>query len=118
MFEVNSYMLNRLGWVNYSKSRGIGLGSSFFFDDPLVRYFILLEDRKICFILKELDSNEKQISKKSYKFIKFDYSNVGIPKFEIIELNSNRELFSLIIKNLAISDQSKLRNIKLNKILK
>lgn len=103
MFEINSYMLSRLGWVKYSPSRGIGLGPKFFTDDPLIRYFILLNEKNICYLIKELSEDEKQKTKNKYKFIKFDYSDVNCPTFEVIELNTNKELFILVLKNEAMS---------------
>lgn len=118
MFEINSYMLNKLGWVKYSPTRGIRLGRKVLTYDPLIRYFILLNKKNICYLIKELSDEEKQKTKNTYNFIKFDYSDINFPIFEINELNSNKDLFSLIIKNEAMSNQSYIRNFKLNKILK
>jgi hypothetical protein len=118
MFEINTYLLNKLGWVNYSPSRGIGLGPKVFTDDPLVRYFILLNEKNICYLVKELSDDEKQKSKNTYKFIKFDYSDMNSPNFKITELNSNKELFSLVIENEAMTNKAYIRNFKLNKILR
>lgn len=109
-------MLTKMGWVKYSSMRGIGHGSQLFDDDPLVRYFIDLKNYKKCYIIKELSDDEKQKSKKLYKFIKMDY-NGRKPTFHITEFDSNHQLFSLVIENESCSPFYQ-RNIKLSKILK
>ena len=107
-----------MGWVNYSPNRGIGY-TEFFQDDDFVRYFIDLKQHKICYIIKELDDDEKQKSKNRYKFIKMNYNFVilKIPKFEVVEFNSNLELLKLIIKNESCN-LTYQRHIKLIKLLK
>ena len=116
MFEINKYMINKMGWVNYSSHRGIGHGLQVFADDPLVRYFIDLVPYKTCYIIKELSDSEKQKSKNLYKYIKMDY-NSPKHKFTVTEFNSNYEMFKLIIKDESCNPTYQ-RHIKLNKILK
>lgn len=116
MFEINAYMINKMGWVNYSIHRGIGHGPQLFADDPLVRYFIDLKPYKICYIIKELSDDEKQKSKNSYKFIKMDYNRHEYI-FTSTEFNSNYEMFKLIIEHESCN-LTYQRNIKLSKILK
>lgn len=115
MFEINAYMINKMGWVNYSAHRGIGHGPQVFADDPLVRYFIDLKPYKTCYLIKELSDDEKQKSKNLYKFIKMDYDHE--PIFTITEFNSNYEMFKLIIEHESCNPTYQ-RHIKLNKILK
>ena len=82
MFEINKYMLTKMGWITYSQSRGIRIGNSITFtkpvkplegivfeDDPLVRFFFDDKEKKVCYVVKELSDNEKQKSKNSYKFV-------------------------------------------------
>lgn len=117
-FEINKYLLNKMGWVTYSQVRGIGLmlTHSLFENDPLVRFFIDISDKKICYIIKELSDSEKQKSKKLYKFIVADY-NDGLPDIVVIEFNSNHEMFTLIIEHEACGDEYQ-RHFKLNKLLR
>lgn len=111
-----------MGWCTYSQYRGIGLTisdkivSTLFEDDPLVRFFIIDADIKICYVIKELSEKEKLNSKNSYKFILCNY-NSKKPKFKVIEFNSNEEVFKLIIDYTACNEDYK-RHFKLNKILK
>ena len=116
MFEINSFILGKMGWVTYSKFRGIGLGPKFFDADPLVRFFITIRDKKICYLIKELNREEKQKSKKLYKFIILDYGNVENPNFSTDLFSSNYEMFSLIIKHEACNE-SYQRHFKINKII-
>ena len=99
----------------YSKFRGIGLGSKFFDADPLVRFFIVFQNKKICYLIKELTREEKQKSKKLYKFIMLDYGNAD-PNFNVNSFSSNYEMFKLIIKFEACNDAYQ-RHFKINKIL-
>lgn len=121
MFTINSYLITKMGWYTYSQHRGIGLTistkivSNLFENDPLVRFFIIDSDVKLCYVIKELSEKEKQKSKNLYKFIVcyYDYDK---PKFEVTEFNSNEEVFKLIIEHNACNDDYK-RHFKLNKIL-
>lgn len=117
MFEINSYMINKMGWLNYSNHRGIGEGLNAFDSDLLVRYFIHAKSYKICYLIKELSNDEKQKSKNLYKFIKMDYNDQKNYIFTTTEFNSNYEMFNLIIQNEACNTTYQ-RHIKLNKILK
>lgn len=106
-----------MGWCDYSYSIGIGQknGITLFDSDPFVRFFIDKEIIKKCFIIKELSPQEKQKSKKLYKFIIADYNN-GLPDIKTFELSSNEELFKLIIKYEAC-DEDYQRHFKINKLL-
>ncbi len=104
MFEVNSYMIQKMGWIEYSPTRGLyhnGTISSkkynLFDDDQYVRYFIEFENRNEFFVIKEL--TEEDVS------------------FIVKEFNSNEELFKLIIENEACNSSYE-RHFRLNKILK
>ena len=70
-FEINKYLLRKMGWVDYYYSIGIGLkqGLNIFESDDLVRFFINIPHRKMCYLVKELSDFEKQKSKNTYKFI-------------------------------------------------
>ena len=97
--ELNTYILDKLGWTPYSLYRGItelkDLPSTPFMEDPLVRYFCHMKGMTTCYILKELDHLEKQKCKSTYKFIVFDYLDL-VYKFKVYNVSSNVELFSLI----------------------
>jgi hypothetical protein len=133
MFEINKYLISKMGWIEYSMSRGVGIhyqspliqGKSEiiqpFADDPLVRFFITIKDHYICYIIKEFSEDEKQLKEKSYKFIRMSYksqiiSERGQPKFLIKEFNSNTELFGLISKYKACNSEYH-RYFTLNNIL-
>lgn len=105
-----------MGWIAYSKFRGIGLGSLFFDNDPFVRFFIHFNDKKICYLIKELSNNEKQKHKKLYKFIILDYNIIENPIFKTSLFSSNQEMFHLIIKHGACSEDYQ-RHFKINKII-
>jgi hypothetical protein len=136
MFEINKYMLTKMGWVTYSQSRGIRLGNTLtyikptkgpflesvvFEDDPLVRFFFDDKEKKVCYVVKELSDNEKQKSKNLYKFVALDYTEYGMedwkPKIEINEISSNEDLFRLVIKNEACNETYQ-RHFKINKLFK
>lgn len=118
-FEINTYLLRKMGWYDYSYSIGIGqkIGKNYtlFDSDPFVRFFIDKENIKKCFIIKELSPNEKQKTKKSYKFIVADYKD-DLPEMKTFEFSSNEELFKLIIKYEACNEDYQ-RHFKINKLL-
>lgn len=118
-FEINKYLLRKMGWYDYSYSIGLGqkIGNKYtlFDSDPLVRFFIDQENIRKCFIIKELSPQEKQKSKNLYKFIIADY-NGGLPDMKTFEFNSNEELFKLIIKYEACNEDYQ-RHFKINKLL-
>lgn len=118
-FEINKYLLNKMGWFEYSYSIGlgldIGLNYSLFESDELVRFFIDRKSMKKCFVIKELSEEEKQKSKNTYKFIVVDYHN-GDPVMEVTEFNSNEELFTMVIEYEACDDEYQ-RHFKINKLL-
>lgn len=110
-----------MGWINYSPKRGIGLGAQLFQDDPLVRYFIDIKDMNVAYIVKELSDEEKQSSKKLYKFIKMNYDpeivkEKGSPKFTVKEFEHNHELIGYIIKHKACNSEYQ-RYFTINNIL-
>jgi hypothetical protein len=129
MFELNSYMLQKMGWIEYSHTRQIYYGhlhNNKYFrsieDDEYVRYFIELGNRNVFFVIKELTEEEKQNSKNRYKFITHNHKEDDLSSIlkddEIIgEFNSNGELFKLIIENEACNSNYE-RHFRLNKILK
>lgn len=123
MFEINSYILQKMGWTKYCQSYGLGPTlANLFNDDNLVRYFLVDSDRKFCFLIKEMSVDEKQKEKSQYKFIRFnipeDLKKYDLKKlnFVIDFINSNEELMKLLIKNEAGSENYK-RHFKLVKLL-
>jgi len=120
MFELNTTILRRMGWRDYSFSRGIGPGINFLEEDGQVRYFILFQDRKLCFAIKEIiikDSKlKKSIKYNEYKFITVDFSKKK-PKFKTNSFNSNLELLHLLRENLACNLEYQ-RFFQINAILK
>lgn len=123
MFEINNYLLNKMGWVDYSQTRGLYFNKSYnskntynlFQNDLLVRFFIEFENKNNFFVIKELSKSEKQKSKNLYKFIKVEITE-DKPIFNSNEFKSNIELFKLIKNNLACNEEYQ-RHFKLNKIL-
>lgn len=130
MFEINKYLISKMGWVEYSMSRGVGIHYQShstnksiiqpFADDSLVRFFINMEDQYICYIIKEFSAEEKQKTENLYKFIRMDYRpdvvKNGNPKFVVKEFSSNTELFGLITKHKACNSEYQ-RYFTLNNIL-
>ena len=125
MFELNSYMIQKMGWIEYSSNRGLyhnrvisnkKVSYNLFEGDEDVRYFIEFENRNEFYVIKELSKEEKQSSKNRYKFIIVNQTDEDI-LFTIEEFNSNEELFKLIIKNEACNSNYE-RHFRLNKILK
>ena len=117
-------MLIKMGWVTYSRTRGIHSHPRFFENDFFVRYFFDRKLTKKLYVIKELSEDEKQKAKYLYNFITADYSDfypiVGKgtgPSFKVEGINDNQDLFGLIIKYEACN-QLYERNFKLNKILK
>lgn len=125
MFEINSYIIQKMGWFDYSSTRGLyhnrwtsnkKKSYSLFDSDEYVRYFIEFENRNEFFVIKELTKEEKQNSKNRYKFITVNKTDDNV-LFTIEEFNSNEELFKLIIENEACVENYQ-RHFRLNKILK
>lgn len=131
VFEINTYLLGKMGWITYSQTRGIRIGNSIhkavtnlpiaFEDDPYVRFFYDDKSKLVCYIIKELSPSEKQKSQNLYKFIIVDYQSVvednKNPKIKKLEFNSNTKLIELIIKYEACSEVYQ-RHFKINKLLK
>ena len=82
--------------------------------------FILFEERKSCFAIKEIiikDSKlKKSIKYNEYKFITVDFSKKK-PKFKTNSFNSNLELLHLLRENLACNLEYQ-RFFQINAILK
>jgi hypothetical protein len=125
MFEINSYMIQKMGWVEYSSTRGLYYNRwvsnkkksyTLFDSDDDVRYFIEFENRNEFFVIKELTKEEKQKSENRYKFITVNQTDDDV-LFVVEEFNSNEELFKLIIDNEACNPNYE-RHFRLNKILK
>lgn len=96
--------MNKMGWVTYSLSRGVGL-PHLFVDDEMVKFFML--DEKDLYVIKE---NNNQ-----YLFIKVLDVSSPLPKMEKWEFSDNQSMFSLIKENLACNKKYK-RILKLNSI--
>jgi hypothetical protein len=112
--ELNRYIINKMGWVDYSTTRGTGLmvgEYTLFNDDPLVILFKIDEVSKKCYIIKENKLN----SKNKYKFIVCDYNKAEV-SLESYNFNSNIELFKLIIKHRAFNLTYK-RYFNINEII-
>jgi hypothetical protein len=123
MFEINSYILQKMGWTMYYTSYGLGPNlANLFNEDDLVRFFILDDVKKLCYIIKEMSPEEKQKTKNSYKFIRFNIPSelklVDIKKLnlKVDFFNSNESLIKLIVENEACNEDYQ-RHFKLNKIL-
>ena len=128
MFEINSYLLNKIGWktykngwmmvVDHENSSGSILKNarSLFADDDLVHFYFDKQSEKKCYVIKELSEKEKQKSKNLYKFIIVDY-DLESPIFEVIEFNSNIELFRMIIEY-ELGEEDYIRHFKVIKVLK
>ena len=125
MFELNSYMIQKMGWFDYSSTRGLyhnrwtsnkKKSYTLFDSDEYVKYFIEFENRSDFFVIKELTKEEKQKSKNRYKFIRVTQTDDDV-KFIVDEFNSNEELFKLVIENEACNSDYE-RHFRLNKILK
>ncbi len=130
MFEINSYILQKMGWTKYHFSYGLGPSlAQLFNDDDLVRFFIIDTTNKFCYLIKEMSLKEKQKTKNTYKFIRFNmpedtelylkHKNIDLKKLKINVdfFDSNESLIKLLIKNEAASEDYK-RHFKLLKILK
>jgi hypothetical protein len=119
MFELNVDIIRKMGWRDYSYTRGIGPGINFFEEDGQVRYFFLSKERQLCFAIKEINQDSKLRKNKKYneyKFIIVDFSKKK-PKFTIKSFESNIELLYLIRENLAC-DISYQRLFQINSILR
>jgi hypothetical protein len=117
-------MIQKMGWWLYYPNLGLGLDyPGLFTNDYMVRFFFIDKERERIFIIKEMTPEEKQKTKKLYKFIKFnvykkneiiDLKNI---KMNIDNFNSNTQLWKLVIENEAC-DENYQRHFRLNKILK
>jgi hypothetical protein len=119
MSVLNKYLINKMGWLNYSSIRGIGIPNSFEADGS-VKFSINNKKSKICYLIREIIEKEKENSTNSYNFIIMDYNSDsfhGSPNSEIVEFSNNQELMKLIMKYDACNEEYQ-RHFKLNKILK
>lgn len=121
MFDLNTYILIKMGWFEYEIVRGLSFKKklksyTIFKDDELVRFFIEFRESNRIFIIKELSDSEKQNSKNIYKFIVVDVEKEDI-SFKSFEFNSNMEIWKLIQEYEACDPEYK-RVFRLNKLLK
>jgi len=124
MFEINSYILQKMGWTKYYTSYGLGPSlAQLFNEDDLVRFFLIDNSKKLCFIIKEMSTEEKQKTKNSYKFIQFDlpvsHNMIDLKKLKLNVkfFNSNEELLKLVIEDEACNETYQ-RHFKINKLFK
>jgi hypothetical protein len=103
--ELNIDLMNKMGWITYSLSRGVGL-PHLFVDDKMVKFFI--RDEKDLYVIKETNPDQ-------YLFIKVFNADNPIPKMEKWKFNDNQSMFSLIKENLACNKKYK-RILKLNSL--
>ena len=102
---MNTDLLNKMGWITYSLSRGVG-DLNLFVDDEMVKYF--LYEGENLYVIKETNSFE-------YLFIKVINPTNPIPKMEISKFSDNQSMLSLILENFAFSKEYK-RLLKLSSI--
>lgn len=105
-----------MGWREYSRNRGLGL-FNFFQDEKCVKFFITIEEKKLCYLVKSKTGKEKQKSKNSYKFIILEYLDIKSPKIVTVDFETNIELLNLIIEHGACNEEYR-RHFKISKILK
>lgn len=123
MFELNTHMIQKIGWFSYHPSVGLGIEfPGLFNDDGFVKFFFIDKSKNLVFLIKEMTSEEKQKSKKEYKFIQFntsykDFIDLKSLNMKVDNFNSNEELWKLIIENEACNEDYQ-RHFRLNKILK
>jgi hypothetical protein len=123
MSDINSYLLQKMGWKHYHSFHGIpflgkGNHNSFWFENKeLIRYHLYDLGRKVCFIIKELTSEEKQISNKLYNFIVIELLESKADSSKTFHFSTNQELIKLVIEHEACNEQYQ-RHFRINKILK
>lgn len=115
MKELNTYLLSKMGWIAYSKYRGIGFieNKLFFENDEYVRFFLNYKNESL-FVIKELTRSEKQKNKNNYKFI---YTSINNINFQIIEFNNTYELLKLIAEYEACDNEKYKRFFRLKKLI-
>ncbi len=116
-----------MGWKHYHSFHGIPfLGkdnhNSFWLEKlssekELIRYHLYDLGRKVCFIIKELTSEEKQISNKLYNFIVIELLESKTDSSKTFHFSTNQELIKLVIEHEACNEQYQ-RHFRINKILK
>lgn len=106
-----------MGW--YEREYYLPALINLFNDDDLVRYYLIDNNRKICFLIKEMSEEEKQNTNYQYKFIRFDTTEKDLEKLNLVIdfINTNEELMKLLIKNEA-GNENYRRHFKLLKLLK
>jgi hypothetical protein len=103
--ELNTDLLNKMGWVNYSISRGVGFINIFYGDKDVILFFT--EGDKI-WVVKKTQSDH-------YLFISVTNVLEKDPKFKTVKFLSNLDLFMLIKQNMACNKKYK-RLLKLIKL--
>lgn len=124
-----------MSWKIYSDFSGIPVLNTVINDEQKnVQYFLIDKDRKILFLIKEIEKNEEQKSKKIYKFIVLNYEEIKLSKDNLsygstlnkfsknckineIEFGSNIELMKLIIEFESCNPVYQ-RHFRINKLLK
>lgn len=117
-------MIQKMGWWLYYPHIGLGLQyPGLFNNDKFVRFFYINKEENFIFIIKEMTTDEKQLSKNLYKFIQFTIPDFNDPiklkntSMKIDNFSTNEELWRLVIDNEAC-DPKYRRHFRLNKILK
>jgi len=115
MFQLNSEILRKMGWRDYCFHRGIGFDTKLFEEDGDVKFFLLFEERKICYVIKEKKIHLNSNVYIEYKFIKVDFSKKK-PIFEVTMFKDNIELMKLLRKYLACN-KTYQRYFQINSII-
>jgi DNA replication initiation complex subunit (GINS family) len=68
-------------------------------EKELIRYHLYDLGRKVCFIIKELTSEEKQISNKLYNFIVIELLESKTDSSKTFHFSTNQELIKLVIEH-------------------
>lgn len=103
--ELNTDLLNKMGWVNYSISRGVGFWNLFYGDKDVLSFFS--EDNKLYVVKKTQNLH--------YLFISVNDVLEKNPEFKTQKFLSNLDLFILIKQNMACNKRYK-RIFKLIKL--
>jgi len=101
--ELNTDLLSKMGWINYSISRGVGF-NLFSGDKDIIKFFV---DGDTLYVIKKTRYQH-------YLFISVNIIEKE-PKFKTTKFFSNLELLSLIKVNLACDKRYK-RKLKLIKL--
>lgn len=116
---INFYILNKMGWIDYSKHR---FDIEFSENRVLFENYYKINKDKILSFLFDKESkkcytiNEKQNTNILYNFVVFDFKSNKL-KSNAIDFESNQELLKLVIKYNACNTRYQ-RYFNINKILK